>query len=215
MNKIGVVFGIAASGKDTLLEGLVERYPFNYKRIVNDTTRRPRPNEVNDENYHFITDEEFEKRKQDSRYITHNFLHGRGYGVLYSELVSPQMPIGHFGETDINQLLEKRDLDIRCIGLIPPSYEEWQERIKQRLLAGLITADEQEVRTSRIGSEIKFMLHLQSLQLLRIIISDSSCIQNSHEYLTVTTPEAYEAIDDDAYYATTGFMDAIRDINEI
>ena len=127
MNKIGVVFGIAASGKDTLLEGLVEQYPSNYKRIVNDTTRhdttrRPRPNEVNDENYHFITDEEFEKRKQDGKYITHNFLHGRGYGVLHSESASPQMPIGHFGEADINQLLEKRDLDIRCIGLIPPSY---------------------------------------------------------------------------------------------
>ncbi len=64
MNKIEIVFGIAASGKDTLLKGLFRGYLSNDKRIVNYTTRRLRPNEVSEENYHFITDEKFEKREK-------------------------------------------------------------------------------------------------------------------------------------------------------
>ncbi len=48
--------------------------------------------------------------------------------------------------------------------------------MSQRLLTGLITTVEQEIRTARIDSEIKLMLHLQSLQSLKII-SGSSRIQ--------------------------------------
>lgn len=56
---IVVLIGGSGVGKSTLEKILSER--FGYKKIVSYTTRRPRIGEVFDKDYHFITNEKFEK----------------------------------------------------------------------------------------------------------------------------------------------------------
>jgi guanylate kinase len=56
---IVVLIGCSGVGKSTLEKILSER--FGYKKIVSYTTRRPRVGEVFDKDYHFITNEKFEK----------------------------------------------------------------------------------------------------------------------------------------------------------
>ena len=44
----------SASGKNALVELLLEKYPEIFHRKVSYTTRKPRPGELNGEDYHFI-----------------------------------------------------------------------------------------------------------------------------------------------------------------
>ncbi len=55
--KIVAIIGEAGSGKDTLLNALIESDLNNkYHRVVSYTTRKPRANEVNGKDYFFISD---------------------------------------------------------------------------------------------------------------------------------------------------------------
>ena len=58
-----VLVGATASGKTTLAKELETR---GYRRIITYTTRGPRPGEVHDVDYHFISDYEFKLRMQDN-----------------------------------------------------------------------------------------------------------------------------------------------------
>ena len=55
---IYILLGRTASGKDTIASKLAEK---GLKRVVTYTTRPPRKGEKEGENYHFITNEEFER----------------------------------------------------------------------------------------------------------------------------------------------------------
>lgn len=57
-----VLVGESASGKSSIEKYLVETY--GYKKIVSYTTRQPRDCEVDGVDYHFITEEKFNKLKE-------------------------------------------------------------------------------------------------------------------------------------------------------
>ena len=56
-----LLIGASASGKTETAKYLMEH--FNIKKIITCTTRAPRANEVNDVDYHFLSVEEFQRRK--------------------------------------------------------------------------------------------------------------------------------------------------------
>ena len=53
---------------------------------VSATTREPRPGEEAGRDYHFLSDEEFERRVQAGEFVEHARYSGRRYGTLRSEL---------------------------------------------------------------------------------------------------------------------------------
>jgi guanylate kinase len=53
---------------------------------VSATTRTPRPGEEDGVDYHFLTDEEFERRAAAGEFVEHARYSGRRYGTLRSEL---------------------------------------------------------------------------------------------------------------------------------
>lgn len=55
-----VILGKTASGKNTVVDRLIEKY--GYKRVITYTTRPMRKGEIQDETYHFISEEEFIKK---------------------------------------------------------------------------------------------------------------------------------------------------------
>ena len=57
--KIMVLVGASASGKDTIMNRLIKE--FNVKPIISYTTRPIRDCEQEGREYHFITEEEFER----------------------------------------------------------------------------------------------------------------------------------------------------------
>jgi guanylate kinase len=53
---------------------------------VSATTRAPRPGETDGADYHFLSDEEFERRVQAGEFVEHARYSGRRYGTLRAEL---------------------------------------------------------------------------------------------------------------------------------
>lgn len=70
---ITVIVGKSGSGKNTVAEHLCKNE--GYKRIVTYTTRPMRDREVQDRDYHFISDEEFDGMIKDGRFAEYKSYH--------------------------------------------------------------------------------------------------------------------------------------------
>ncbi|MCF7734231.1 MAG: guanylate kinase [Akkermansiaceae bacterium] len=80
-----VVSGPSGSGKTTLCHRLADEKAAHYS--ISCTTRLPRPGEVNGEDYHFLTLEEFQEKLAAGAFLEHALVHGNHYGTLRSEVL--------------------------------------------------------------------------------------------------------------------------------
>ena len=87
MARVFVITGPSGVGKGTLIRGLLEGRP-ELELSVSATTRAPRPGERDGVDYHFLSDEQFERHVRDEDFIEHADYAGRRYGTLRSELES-------------------------------------------------------------------------------------------------------------------------------
>lgn len=65
-----ILIGKTCSGKDTILNKLVKNY--GYSKLITYTTRPKRKGEIQDKTYHFISDEEFLKKKENGDFLECN-----------------------------------------------------------------------------------------------------------------------------------------------
>ena len=79
------ITGPSGVGKGTLIRMLRERVP-ELELSVSATTRAPRPGEQDGVDYHFLSDEEFQRRVDDRGFVEHATYSGRRYGTLREEL---------------------------------------------------------------------------------------------------------------------------------
>lgn len=68
MNKIFYIMGKSSSGKDSIYKLLKKKYP-EYKTITLYTTRPIRQGETEGVEYHFVTEKEFNKMKEEKKII--------------------------------------------------------------------------------------------------------------------------------------------------
>src|ERR671916_267589 len=83
--KVFVITGPSGVGKGTLIRTLLERVG-ELELSVSATTRRPRPGETEGVAYHFLSEDEFERRARGGDFVEHARYSGRRYGTLRSEL---------------------------------------------------------------------------------------------------------------------------------
>jgi len=83
--RVFVITGPSGVGKGTLIRGLLARVP-ELELSVSATTRAPRPGERNGVDYHFLSDEEFDRKVAAGAFVEHAAYSGRRYGTLRSEL---------------------------------------------------------------------------------------------------------------------------------
>jgi guanylate kinase len=83
--KVIVITGPSGVGKGTLIRGLLDRLP-QLELSVSATTRSPRPGEQPGRAYHFMDDDEFERRVQAGDFVEQAAYSGARYGTLRSEL---------------------------------------------------------------------------------------------------------------------------------
>ena len=86
MARAFVITGPSGVGKGTLIARLLQRIP-RLELSVSATTRVPRPGERDGVDYHFLTDEDFERRVRGGEFVEHADYAGRRYGTLREELV--------------------------------------------------------------------------------------------------------------------------------
>jgi guanylate kinase len=80
-----VVTGPSGVGKGTLIRALREQSP-ELALSVSATTRRPRPGEIDGRDYHFLSAEEFERRRERGEFLEQATYAGHRYGTPRSEL---------------------------------------------------------------------------------------------------------------------------------
>jgi guanylate kinase len=118
-------------GKGTLIKGLLERTP-GLQLAVSATTREPREREVNGVDYHFLSEEDFDRRARRGEFVEHAEYAGNRYGTLKSELERPAA--GIVLEVDVQGARQVRERlpEAVLIFIEPPSFEDLKRRLAAR-----------------------------------------------------------------------------------
>jgi guanylate kinase len=118
-------------GKGTLIKGLLERAP-GLQLAVSATTREPREGEVNGVDYHFLSEEDFDRRAARGEFVEHAEYAGNRYGTLKSELKRPAA--GIVLEIDVQGARQVRERlpEAVLIFIEPPSFEDLERRLAAR-----------------------------------------------------------------------------------
>jgi guanylate kinase len=85
VSRVFVITGPSGVGKGTLIRTLLQRVP-ELELSVSATTRRPRLGETHGVDYHFLDDEEFDRRVAEGGFVEHARYAGRRYGTLREDL---------------------------------------------------------------------------------------------------------------------------------
>ena len=135
--KLVVVSGPSGAGKSTLLKRLFASPPVPLVSSVSATTRPPRPGEVDGVDYHFLTQEEFDRRRRRGDFLECFQVFDRGYwyGTLSSE-VTPSLEAGKWVILEIDvqgaRAVVERYPDAITIFIHPGSLEELEKRLRGR-----------------------------------------------------------------------------------
>jgi guanylate kinase len=149
-----VITGPSGVGKGTLIRTLLERLP-ELELSVSATTRKPRPGETQGVDYHFMGDEEFDRRVRGGEFVEHASYSGRRYGTLRSDLeqrIARGAPVVLEIEVQgARQIAETMPEAIR-IFVAPPSEEALRTRLIGR---GTDSPEDVEQRLATAAEELR------------------------------------------------------------
>ncbi|WP_154025874.1 guanylate kinase [Olsenella uli] len=132
--RLFVVSGPSGVGKGTLVSR-VREIRSDLGLTVSATTRQPRPGEVDGVSYHFLTDEDFDRKVEAGEFLEWANVHGHKYGTLRSE-AERNLAAGHsvILEIDVQGALNVRTVfpDAVLIFIEPPSMEVLEARLRGR-----------------------------------------------------------------------------------
>jgi guanylate kinase len=109
----------------------LERVP-GLQLAVSATTRQPREGEVNGRDYHFLSEEDFDRRVAAGEFVEHAVYAGNRYGTLRSELARPAR--GIVLEIDVQGARQVRETlpEATRIFIEPPSFDDLARRLARR-----------------------------------------------------------------------------------
>jgi guanylate kinase len=81
MNKIVIICGPSASGKNTIIDSLFADGNYKFLPVVTNTTRPKRATDVEGKIYHFLSDSEFKQKIDQSYFLEYENTHGFFYGT--------------------------------------------------------------------------------------------------------------------------------------
>ena len=145
-----VLVGKTASGKTTVVNELCKNH--GYKRIITYTTRPMRENEIQDVDYHFISDEQFNKMVENNEfteYKRYNTAHGVwSYGsvVTYEQEISDDYYVIILTPQGLRDLSKRMSRYIAFY--LNVSLESQFERLKKR-------GDEEQQIIKRLKNDAK------------------------------------------------------------
>jgi guanylate kinase len=150
-----IISGPSGVGKDTIIEAIRRRprQP-DYHYVVTCTTRSPRPGEVPDVSYRFLSRSAFRALRDAGGLLEAAEVHGNWYGTPRDD-VRAALVAGHdvILKIDVQgaQHVKEAVPDALLVFLVPPSMEALFERLRSRATE---SADELEVRQRNAAIEL-------------------------------------------------------------
>lgn len=147
----------SGGGKSTILKKVMEDLP-GLVFSVSHTTRSPRPGEINGQDYHFVSRDDFLKiqQRQPPGFLEWAEVHGNLYGTSRDE-VERHLQAGKDVVLDIDvqgamQVMEATDAV--TVFITPPSSAELEKRLRGR---GTESEENIALRLENAQSELSFM----------------------------------------------------------
>ena len=121
-------------GKTTLTKKIQQKYQ-SFKISVSHTTRKPRSNEIDGVDYHFISDKEFKKLIYEKKFYEHAKIFENFYGTLKKTVDEDIITNDIIFDIDwqgTKQLSKFKNLQLIKIYLITEDKEELKKRLIKR-----------------------------------------------------------------------------------
>lgn len=149
-----IVSAPSGAGKTTLCKKLVETIP-NLGFSVSFTTRRPRPGELNNREYTFVSREEFSSKAEQGEFIEWAEVHGEFYGTSkkrVEKLLAERNDVILDIDTQGAMQMKQKCRDGIYVFVLPPSFRILKKRLEKRM-----TDSDQEIekRFKKASDEIK------------------------------------------------------------
>lgn len=156
MGRLFYIMGKSASGKDTIYQRLLRNPEFSLERLVIYTTRPIRDGELDGREYHFVTEEDFQKLKAAGKIIE-----DRGYETVYG--------LWRYFTADNMDLEEKNYLGIGTL----ESYEKLKAYYGEEKIRPIYIEVEDGERLSRALNRERMQESPKYEELCRRFLSDA------------------------------------------
>ena len=135
--KLVVISGPSGVGKSTVVAEVLKRFGGRLRLSISATTRSSRPSERDGVDYHFLSDAEFTRRRDEGDFLECVEVFGQGYwyGTFWSE-VRPSLEAGKWVLLEID-VDGAKDVLGKIAGAVtifiqPGSREELERRLRSR-----------------------------------------------------------------------------------
>lgn len=149
--KILIISAPSGGGKTTVMNRLKEIYDIT--PVVGCTTRQPRPNEINGQDYTFLTVQDFVKKIEEGYFIEYQHINGYYYGTpksLFNPLTKNLvLPIDVKGASNLKHILDGKPTTI----FLHTNIDTLRKRLEDR---GTETKEQIDKRISRADMENKY-----------------------------------------------------------
>jgi guanylate kinase len=150
-----IVSGPSGVGKDTVISQLclIPTDPERYF-VITCTTRPRREYEIDGVHYHFLDEEEFERRRAAGGFLEANFVHGHWYGTPRDQ-VREALVAGRDAILKIDvqgaAVVKQKVPEALLVFLVPPSLEDLFSRLQTRATE---SADALDIRQRNAALEL-------------------------------------------------------------
>jgi len=149
-----IISSPSGAGKTTLTRRLLQEFP-EFRFSVSHTTREPRANEVDGQDYHFVTELVFRKLIDEHGFAEWAEVHGNLYGTSVAEidLARASGKRGVLFDVDYQgaRQIKEKFPDAVGVFILPPSMEELRRRLEGR---GSDDAESRKRRFEKAREEI-------------------------------------------------------------
>ena len=149
-----IISAPSGAGKSSLIHEVLRRNSSSNSSIelsVSATTRPPRPNDIDGQDYFFMTKDKFEELEKKEAFLESANVHGNKYGTL-KDYVNSKLDAGINLILDIDvqgfEQIKQKDIMNTSVFIIPPSITELKARLLKR------NADTPEVIEARLKNAI-------------------------------------------------------------
>lgn len=130
-----ILSGPSGVGKGTIRERIMANHNLNLSYSISMTTRKPRVNEKDGEDYFFVDEETFDKKIKNGELLEYATFVGNKYGTpkdFVDKLLNEGKNVLLEIEIEGAKQVMAKCPDAITIFMVPPSFEELEKRIRGR-----------------------------------------------------------------------------------